>query len=272
MSPIGILHIDIEGGFGGSSRSLYELVSRLDRNRVRPVVVHKLSGPVSGWYDAQNIRCVHLPDLAQFVPRKRNSWKIFLVKIPEFMHLVRVVRALRRIIIDNRISVVHLNYEGLWLIAWLLHFDRRIVLISHCRTLLPENAWSRFLVAVLERSLDYVFYISPNEERAFLTHARRSVSGSVLWNIARSVTAQPPETRWASRRIVVLSNVDYEKGIDRCLDVGVDRDRVADQADQAVTAIIDIAEVHVSVRHVDVRADALADKLREGIRDGSVRS
>jgi glycosyltransferase involved in cell wall biosynthesis len=219
MKQVGILHIDIEGGFGGSSRSLFELVSRLDPKKVRPVIVHKLQGPLEEWYSEKNIASVHLPHIAQFVPRKRNSWKIFLIKFPEYLSLFRTYRALRSLIKANDISVVHLNYEGLWLIAPFLRRDRKLHLIVHCRTLLPKNMWTRFIVRVLEKHVDHVFFISPNEKEAFLRYARGEVPHSVLWNIARPVFPLPPEERSSSRRIVVLSNIDYLKGIDRCLDL-----------------------------------------------------
>jgi len=219
MKRIGVLHIDIEGGFGGSSRSLYELVTLLDPKKVRPVIVHKLSGPVEEWYSAKGIDCIHLAQIPQFVPRKKNSWKIFLVKIPEFFSLFRTCRALRRLIDGHEISVVHLNYEGLWVIAPFLPRGRKLRVVAHSRTLLPNNIWSRMLVRVVERHTDHVFFISPKEQEAFLRHARRDIPHTVLWNIARPVHPLPIDERYRSRRIVVLSNIDYLKGIDRCLDL-----------------------------------------------------
>ena len=56
------LHVDIEGGRGGSSRSLYQLLSRLDRSRFEPFVAHRQQGPLEEWYRLQNIRTVHIPD------------------------------------------------------------------------------------------------------------------------------------------------------------------------------------------------------------------
>jgi glycosyltransferase involved in cell wall biosynthesis len=219
MTQIGVLHIDIEGGFGGSSRSLFELASRLEPEKLHPVVVHKLHGPVEEWYAGVGIPSIHQQHIPQFVPRKRNSWKIFLVKIPEFLYALHAYRALRKIIKTNRISVVHLNYEGLWLIALLLRLNPGLKIISHCRTVLPDNLWSRFLVRILEKCVQHVFFISPNERDAFLRHSRDLKSHSVLWNIARPVFPLPIEERWRSKRIVVLSNIDPQKGIDRCLDL-----------------------------------------------------
>ena len=34
-APVRTLHVDIEGGWGGSSRSLYELIRRFDRDRTQ---------------------------------------------------------------------------------------------------------------------------------------------------------------------------------------------------------------------------------------------
>jgi glycosyltransferase involved in cell wall biosynthesis len=75
------------------------------------------------------------------------------------------------------------------------------------------------LVRVVERHTDHVFFISPKEQEAFLRHARRDIPHTVLWNIARPVHPLPIDERYRSRRIVVLSNIDYLKGIDNCLDL-----------------------------------------------------
>ena len=45
--PIRVLYIDIEGGWGGSSRSLLYFVGHLDPNKVKPIVWHRREGPVS---------------------------------------------------------------------------------------------------------------------------------------------------------------------------------------------------------------------------------
>ena len=66
---MGILYLDIEGGWGGSSRSLYYLLEAIDRRRFRPVVVTRKDGPIRQRYETIGITCVHMPDLPVFQTR-----------------------------------------------------------------------------------------------------------------------------------------------------------------------------------------------------------
>jgi len=62
-APIRSVHIDIEGGFGGSSRSLFELVSRLDRDKVCPLVICRTKGPIQQRYEDIGIKAIHVPEI-----------------------------------------------------------------------------------------------------------------------------------------------------------------------------------------------------------------
>ena len=89
--PVRTLHIDIEGGMGGSSRSLLELLSRLDRNRISPLVVHRIDGPIVKRYAEIEIPTAHVPEIASYAPRDEKSFKNLLASLPRLMHINKAV-------------------------------------------------------------------------------------------------------------------------------------------------------------------------------------
>jgi len=216
-TAIRTLHIDIEGGWGGSSRSLFELLSHVDRARVAPVVVHRQEGPVTGWYRALDIPTYHVPEIASFVPRRRKALKNLIASLPRLAHLGSAAKRIAVIAERHRVQLIHLNYEGLFLLARKLR-RQRLPMIAHSRAMLPPGAWGRWLTSSLAESVSHMFFISPQEQARFRElHAKHHPPGDILWNISRPVVARrplgdPPEA-------VAFGSIDWIKGTDRLVDV-----------------------------------------------------
>ena len=68
-----VLHLDIEGGQGGSSRSLRYLVQGLKKFRVDSEVWHAKSGPSILANKKNNIRCSINKNIVSIIPLKRNN-------------------------------------------------------------------------------------------------------------------------------------------------------------------------------------------------------
>ena len=66
-----ILYLDIEGGFGGSSKSLYQLISSINKNKFKPIVYCKKNGPIVKKYNEDKIACFVEPQIASFIPLKK---------------------------------------------------------------------------------------------------------------------------------------------------------------------------------------------------------
>jgi len=218
MAPLRSLHIDIEGGRGGSSRSLYQLLSRLDRSRVMPIVAHRETGPLEEWYRNLKIATMHLPEIGSYVPRRENSAKIFIASIPALLKIKQAAARLLHIIEENQIQLIHLNYEGLFLLAEQLKKSTKLPIICHVRSHWPENIWSRWMMHSLARSVDHLIFISPQEESRVRAVGRgKTIDGTMVWNISpqppvKSNSAYIPEA-------VYLGNLDSTKGVDRLIDL-----------------------------------------------------
>ncbi len=229
------LHVDIEGGWGGSSRSLYELVKRFDRTRIEPVVAHRQSGPIEGLYRDIDVPLVHIPEIASFLPRPGVGKKMLIVKAPELMGLWRGARRLIETARKYRTQLIHLNYEGLFLLAPLLRRKLGIPIVCHCRAAsMADDFLGRWLVNQLCRNVDHLFFIGPVEERRIRSMSRgRAIPGDVLWNIAPEPVPRRPLD--AVPEIVYLGGIDPIKGTDRLFDVAVELEKI--QAPPMIMAV-----------------------------------
>ena len=218
--PISTLHIDIEGGHGGSSISLYQLLKRVDRARLDPVVVHRQAGPVTDWYAQLGIPTYHVPEICSYVPRNSKALKNFIATLPRMRHLERAARGIADIAGRHEPKVIHLNYEGLFLLAEKMRPLLDVPFISHSRAHLPVSPWGRWLARKLARDVRHIFFISPQEEQRWSELATNvHVSGEVMWNIARDPLPRqpvldPPE-------VIYLGNIAWSKGTDRMLEIAL---------------------------------------------------
>ncbi len=217
--PIVTLHIDIEGGHGGSSISLYQLLKQLDRTRISPVVVHRQAGPVTEWYRELGIPTYHVTEICSFVPRSTKALKNFIATLPRMRHLDRAARQIADIVHKHDAKLVHLNYEGLFLLADKLRPLIDVPIVSHSRAHLPVSPWGRWLARKLAQNIRYVFFISPQEEQRWAELAGAQVPGEVIWNIARDPL---PRQAFPDRpEVLYLGNIAWSKGTDRLIDVAL---------------------------------------------------
>ena len=115
-----VLCLDIEGGFGGSSRSLYESIRHLDRDRVSPEVWCGREGPIQARYAALGVACrtVSWPRYSALPRFSRNLLALGRAEL----ELIRSGALLADLAatVEQRFDVVHLNHESLFLVAaWL---------------------------------------------------------------------------------------------------------------------------------------------------------
>ena len=220
LMPITTLHIDIEGGYGGSSVSLFELLRRVDRGRLTPIVVHRQAGPVTEWYSKIGIRTYHVPEICSFVPRNTKALKNFIATLPRMRHVDRAARRIAEIAHAHDAKLVHLNYEGLFLLADRLRPILNLPMVAHSRAHLPNSRWGRWLARRLARNVSHIFFISPQEESRWAEICKDTpLSGEVMWNIARDPLPRrsfldPPE-------VIYLGNIAWSKGTDRIVDIAL---------------------------------------------------
>jgi len=256
-----ILYIDIEGGWGGSSRSLYYLIKCLDKDRYFPVVIYGKAGPVKRYYAEMSVPVYMYGPIPRVTAMPRNNAKGILVFLLKLVYLPRFLFFLKRLLKKHEIKIVHLNHESLFFagIFFKLFFRQRV--IYHVRTMLPRNIFAKIQVSIAKSTADHLIFITENEQKLWheICPSIAEIPQSVVYNFA-----EVPKTTAGARVLVdydgrfkalVLSAISRYRGTDRLVDVAEAlRKR---NCDNAVFVICGKSEV----------ADRYAQSIRQSIKE-----
>jgi glycosyltransferase involved in cell wall biosynthesis len=218
-----VLCLDIEGGYGGSSRSLFESIRNLDPAGVAVEVWCKRAGPIQERYRALGVPCRVTPAMPKVsaLPRLSRNLVIFA----QFARGWLAARAFRRELLAEcrRFDLVHLNHEALFILGRWLKRRTHIPVTAHVRTILADSAFARWQCRTLANVATRLLFITENERASFERHAGRTVSGRVVYNIAEPPDAPvAPDSRVPTDgrfRVASLSNFAWVRGTDRLIDV-----------------------------------------------------
>ena len=221
-----VLCLDIEGGFGGSSRSLLESIGHMDRSRTTTEVWCGSTGPAVTRYGDLGVTCrvVPFPRFTTLPRVSRNLYALCRAKLgqvcgrPAFKELVRAA--------TTRFDVVHANHESLFLLASALRRRAAAPLVMHMRTIVEPGAFARWQARSIARSADQVVFITENEREAWERLGLRTPTPHVIYNIAvappEGVSPHPEVPSGPRFRIACLSNYAWVRGVDRLVDVAAE--------------------------------------------------
>ena len=68
-----LLHFDVEGGWGGSSISLFEIVKKLKNTKNKSYIICRRKGPIQKKYKEENIKYYIEEKIYSFIPRKKGK-------------------------------------------------------------------------------------------------------------------------------------------------------------------------------------------------------
>jgi glycosyltransferase involved in cell wall biosynthesis len=220
QEPSKILYLDQEGGWGGSSRSLYYLVKGLDTSRYEPVVWHRKEGPIGKWYSAEKIRAEKNPKIVSIIPLINKNWRNILVTMPRFRHLPALLLQMKR----ESPDLIHYNYEGLLLVAFLFKRISKVPTVMHVRHRFPVCGIAAWVARRIAKNSDHLFFITENERNRFgeLGVDLREVSHSVVYNLVDDEFRPTREKRPKGQALVILflGNISSTKGANRLVDIG----------------------------------------------------
>lgn len=220
-----VVFIDAGTGRGGASRSLYYLVSRLDRTVVCPVVILLNGNPMKDWFDRDGIEAEIVPEIVRFRPGERKNWLaflLFLVSLPKFFALRKTVQ--RHL---GETGIVHANHENLAITAWLLSVTLRCPWVCHIRTTLVPTFSGRLVYGLIRRSANHIVFITQRnlEHFADMAGAPEKSRVSVVHNsYVEEVQNYPPlevplDPDHRRFRVLTLSSITPNRGIDRQIEV-----------------------------------------------------
>lgn len=226
----GILYLDVEGGWGGSSRSLYYMVEALDRTRFQPVVLLRKPGPVEERYAALGVPCFVTPELTSFRPAERKNAVSFAFFLWGLRRYRRLRRQIDNLIAEYGIRLLHVNHESLASIGHLIARRTALPWVGHVRTELIPGWFARRVYRLMMRSATHVVFIVEPCRKHFarLVGPRFDASKTtVVLNIMPVPDVPPdplPEFGEPSDRFRVLSltNFSPNRGVDRIVDVAAE--------------------------------------------------
>ena len=222
--PLRIICLDIEGGFGGSSRSLYESLRLMEREDMGAEVWCRRDGPVRSRYAALSIPCRIAPGMPRMNSLARISRNIFgyAICLRDLMSWRKEIAALARVIAE-RFDVVHFNHEGLFILARLLRRRHGKAQTMHVRTLIPDNIFGRWQCRRMAEAADRFSFITENEKTNVERLSGMLLPGSVIYNIAvlpdQKVKPHPAVPIDKRLKVAVLSNFALVRGTDRIAEI-----------------------------------------------------
>jgi len=223
---IRVLCLDIEGGFGGSSRSLFQSVKYIDRSKADIAVWCKSAGPIQDQYRAIGIEPVVFPDMPKVssLPRFSRNLAVYGKFAMDWLKASTFRDALH--VGLGSYDLVHLNHEALFWLARDIKKRSAIPVSMHIRTNLWDSTFATWQCRIAERYTDARIFITENERDSFSRHAGHPVSGDVIYNRAVPVDGdvEPWEVPAAFRAgktflIGCLSNYSWTRGTDRLIDL-----------------------------------------------------
>ncbi len=225
-APLRVLCLDIEGGFGGSSRSLWEVLRHTDRSLIDAEVWCRKEGPAQARYQADRIPAKVMPGMptVSALPRISRNLAVFGRFLLRDWRRSKSFRQELLAQLERRFDLLHCNHESLFFLAHWLHSRVSVPISCHIRTNLWRTPFARRQVRMLSTATaDRLVFITENERRAFEDHLGNPVSGQVILNAA-SVPEIPPEPLEAFAneprfKIACLSNYSWNRGIDRMVDL-----------------------------------------------------
>jgi len=215
---IRVLFLDIEGGHGGSSRSLYQSLRNIDRDQIAPEVIVRRGGPIEKMYADLEIPVVVMANLpkANTLQNWRTNVRLYAGAAGSIWNARRDINALAKEI-DSRFDVVHFNHEGYWLLAASLRRRTKRPFVGHIRTMGYPFWLTGFQARTIGRTMDQLVFITENERDRFQKAGVRT-PGSVIYNIAepQDENNRHPEIPDDGKfTIACLSNFSWERGVDR---------------------------------------------------------
>ena len=218
-----VLCLDIEGGYGGSSRSLYESLRAIDRSAVSVEVWCRRDGPNRPRYEALGIPYRIVPGMPKMnsLPRFSRNVHGYAALFRDFLRWRGPRAELLRAMAD-RFDLIHFNHEGLFCLANWLRGRHDKAQTMHVRTLIWDNVFGHWQARRMIASNDRLIFITENEKANVKRLAGRTAQGPVIYNIApppQASTRNPDVPVDRRLKIAILSNYAWIRGIDRAVEV-----------------------------------------------------
>ena len=220
-----VLAIDHEGGHGGSSRSLYFLLSDMDRRDLDIEVWCRRPSDLTADYAAIGIPCRVAPEIPLFRAQNtlRYTVRTLLEGVSQLLRRRRALQSLARSARD--FDVIHFNYESLLLFAAWLRRKTDAAFVLHMRHCPRPSVAVAAQARAFSRVMDRFVFITSNERDRFAEVGGDAARGTIIFNAAAAPKAAAPHPdvpRDGRLNVAILANGQYDRGLDRAIDICVE--------------------------------------------------
>ena len=207
--PVKVLFLSATGQAGGAERSLYELLCALPKDRIEARVCVPPEEPLVQLC-AQAEVPVHPVPLRRF-------WRTLspFLLAGQVRALYRASRAVKHVVEDQRIDVLHANTDSAALVAWEVGRETQRPVVWHCRDMRPLGPLARLLA----RSSMRVVAISKAVENHLLD---QGVAPALIRRVENGIdlTRFPPPDQRASLRARTRAYLGVKPSAPLLMDIG----------------------------------------------------
>jgi len=216
-----IIFFDIEGGHGGSSRSLFYTLSNLPLDKFEITVVCKRNSWMKRKYLKMGIECKIFQEMPCFTALKgwHNNTMAFIyfiiITLPRFYSVRK-----KYIELIKKNDVVHLNQISLSFFGlWVRKLFPKKIITMHIRTISYDNFFS-WLNNFLSNKICKKFIFITKRERDDMKQILKikRINGKIITNPIPKWKISLKKTN-NKINIASLSNYDSERGTDRIIEV-----------------------------------------------------
>lgn len=214
---INSLHIDIENGYGGSSRSLSFFLKYIDQNIIKPEVWIAKEGPALRRNKKNKVKCKINNNIKYLIPVKKKNVLNFIISISKILKLIKLARQIS----EHDHDMLHLNHEGLLILAFILRlngYKKKIIL--HKRSMFFINFYSRIFIK-LTKYVDGIIFISEKEEKNFFKLIKyTNIRNQIIYNSYEQINKNNIKAKKKkSYKAIYLGTLNYYKAPDRIIDL-----------------------------------------------------
>ncbi len=223
---LNILCLDIEGGHGGSSRSLFNSINNLDRNEVNIEVWCRRGGAIQVLYNSIDISVYVVPEMPKISSLTLLSRNLILMTLFFFRDWPRSKVFRKKLLKESeRFDLIHCNHESLyWLSRW-INKHTSIPVTMHKRTNLRPSMFSYFQINMIKNHVSGLVFITENEKNNFVRLGGGNIYSKVIYNTVPEVKELPSPLEEIPNdekfKICTLANYSYMRGVDQLIDVAL---------------------------------------------------
>ena len=227
MKKLKILCIDIEGGHGGSSRSLFYSLEALSKNKkfsnLDITVMCRKRSWLEKEYKTLGISCLIEEYIPRFTPVEKFSRNLYQILFFLFFLWPKSAQLRKKLLTNENFDIIHFNHISLSFLArWCRINKIGKKQIMHFRTIPPKNFFTKILYLMCKKYCNSFLYITENEKNHF--HAISgcpNLSEKIIYNPVKIFKGKSKKIFKHDKRfkIGILSNFSYNRGIDRTLEI-----------------------------------------------------